>query len=120
MYDFVSTHLCTDQVITFQDVQYILSPVSYLSSAMRPCANRCNIIGQQLPTLLDVACCICFHTLLHVVACCWGVVAQSLKPVKLLATTLHIVGHSLHSQWSPVNMTSRVASHYDIKSFETS
>ena len=26
---------------------------------------------QQLSTLLDVAFCVCFHTLLHVLACCW-------------------------------------------------
>ena len=46
---------------------------------------------QQLPTLLDVTCCVCLHTLLHVVACCWmllGVVAQSLKPVKLYSQQL--------------------------------
>ena len=46
--------------------------------------NRCNIVGQQLPTLLDVTCCV---SLLHVVAC-WcvllGVAAQSLKVVKHL------------------------------------
>ena len=33
-------------------------------------ANGCNIVDQQLPTLLDVTCCICLHTLLHVVGCC--------------------------------------------------
>ena len=39
-------------------------------------------------TLLDVTCCICLHTLLHDVACCWEllcVVVQSLKPFQLLA-----------------------------------
>ena len=35
-----------------------------------PHANGCNIVGQQLPTLLDVTCCVHLHTLLHVVACC--------------------------------------------------
>ena len=46
-------------------------------------------------TLLDVICCVHLHTLLHVVG---NSVAQSLKPVKLLATckqretTLNIVG----------------------------
>ena len=37
-------------------------------------------------TMLDVTCCVCLHTLLHVVACCYvllGIVAQSLKPLKL-------------------------------------
>ena len=33
-------------------------------------ANRRNIVDQQLPTLLDVTCCIRLHTLLHVVAYC--------------------------------------------------
>ena len=83
MYDFVSTHLCTDQVITSVDVQYIFSPVSYLSSAIKPCANRCNIVGQQLPTLRERNMLCPFA---HPVACCCvllGVVEQSLKPVKL-------------------------------------
>ena len=33
-------------------------------------ANGCNIVDQQLPTLLDVTCCIRLHTLLHPVGCC--------------------------------------------------
>ena len=48
-----------------------------------------NIVGKQLPTLLYVTCCVRLHTLLHVVACrcvLLGVVAQSVNPVKLLAT----------------------------------
>ena len=95
-------------------------------------ANGRIIVGQQLPTLLNVTCCVRLHTLLHVVWCCsakfetgqtfqpttpnnsfvpWspkrsakmldsfthpvacccvllGVVAQSLKPVKLLSRQL--------------------------------
>ena len=95
-------------------------------------ANGRIIVGQQLPTLLDVTCCVRLHILLHVVWCCsakfetgqtfqpttpnnsfvpWspkrsatmldpfahpvacccvllGVVAQSLKPVKLLSRQL--------------------------------
>ena len=42
--------------------------------SLKPRANGRNIVGQQLPTLLDVACCVCLHTLS-------GVVSQSLKPV---------------------------------------
>ena len=49
-----------------------------VKSFLKPRANGSNRVGQQLPTLLDVTCCVRFHTLLHVVA-------QSLKPVKLLA-----------------------------------
>ena len=33
-------------------------------------ANGRNIVGQQLPKLLDVTCCVRLHTLLHVVRCC--------------------------------------------------
>ena len=33
--------------------------------------NERDIIGQQLPTLLDVTFCVRLHILLHVVACCW-------------------------------------------------
>ena len=39
--------------------------------SFKPRANGSNSIGQQLPTLLDVTCCVRLHTLLHVVACCW-------------------------------------------------
>ena len=38
--------------------------------SMKPRANGRNIVGQQLPTLLDVTCCFRLHALLHVVACC--------------------------------------------------
>ena len=48
---------------------------------VKPRANGRNIVGQQLPTLLDVTCCVRLHTLLHVVA-------QSLKPVKLFSQQL--------------------------------
>ena len=47
----------------------------------KPSANGHNIVGQQLLKLLNVTCCLPLHTLLHVV----GVVAQSLKLVKLLS-----------------------------------
>ena len=50
-----------------------------------PCKRTQGIVGQQLPTLLEVTCCVGLHTLLHVVVCCWAVVKQSLEPVKLLA-----------------------------------
>ena len=35
---------------------------------VKPRANGRNIVGQQLPTLSDVTCCVRLHTLLHVVA----------------------------------------------------
>ena len=58
---------------------------------VKPRANERNIVGQQLPTLLDVnvmSVCTPFCMLLDVVG-------QSLKPLKLLATqkrTLGVVG----------------------------
>ena len=36
---------------------------------IKPRTNGRKIVGQQLPTLLDVTCCVLLHTLLHVVAC---------------------------------------------------
>ena len=48
---------------------------------IKPRANRRKIVGQQLPTLLDVTCCDRLHTLLHVVA-------RSLKAVKLFSQQL--------------------------------
>ena len=45
---------------------------SYVDSkTLKPRANGRNFFGQQLPTLLDVTCCVRLHTLLHVAACCW-------------------------------------------------
>ena len=53
-------------------------------SILKHRANRCNIVGEQLPKLLDATCYIGLHTLLHVV----GSVAQSLKLVKFLSQQL--------------------------------
>ena len=41
-----------------------------MESPLAPC-KRCSTVGQQLPTLLDVACCVRLHTLLHIAACSW-------------------------------------------------
>ena len=69
---------------------------------MKPRANGRNIFGQQLPTLLEsVTCCVRFHNLLPVVACCCvllRVVAQILKPVKLLRQQLPTFLFSLVAQ----------------------
>ena len=43
----------------------------FLFLSLNSRAKGRNIVGQQLPTLLYITCCIRFHTLLHVVACCW-------------------------------------------------
>ena len=53
---------------------------------LKPRANGRNIVGEQLPTLLDVTCYVRLINLLHVVFLLLEVDAQSLKPVKLLAT----------------------------------
>ena len=53
-----------------------------MGRTLKPRADGRNIVGQQLPALLDVACCVRLHTLLL------RVVAQSLKPVKLFSQQL--------------------------------
>ena len=70
--------------------------------------HRRNNVGQQLSTLLDVTCCVRLHTLLHVVA-------QSLKPVKLLSQQLPTFLCSVIAEaqqcWIPVHSSSNIA-HY--------
>ena len=39
-------------------------------SSLKPRAYGRNIVGQQLPILVDVACCVRLHTLLHGVGSC--------------------------------------------------
>ena len=47
------------------------APSSILGQCcLKPRVNGRNIVGQQLPTLVDVTCCVRFHTVLHVVRCC--------------------------------------------------
>ena len=61
------------------------------SNQIKPHAMGRNFAGRQIPTFLDVTCRVRLHTVLHVVACCWellGVVAQSLKPVRLFSQQL--------------------------------
>ena len=73
---------------------------SFFSAAftnIKPRANGRNFVPQQLPTLLDVTCCVRLHTLLHVVA-------QSLKAVKLLHGSSNIVVAT--RTWSPWRLQS--------------
>ena len=42
----------------------------------KPRAKGRNIVGQQLPTLLDVTCSVRLHTLLHIVACSWELLCK--------------------------------------------
>ena len=39
-------------------------------TSFKPRANGRNIVGQQLPTFLDVTCCVRFHTQFIVGSCC--------------------------------------------------
>ena len=71
------------------------------SVKVKPCAKGRNIVGQQLPTLMDVTCCVPF---VHPVACCCvllGVVGnccakfetgQTFSYVQTDAATPNIVG----------------------------
>ena len=61
-----------------------IEAVSQGYGCFKPRGTGHHIVRQELPTLLDVTCCVRFHTMWHVVAL--GVVAQSLKRVKRLAT----------------------------------
>ena len=74
-------------------VQCALQPFAICTSAIKLGANRRNIVGQQLPTLLDVTCCACFLTLLHVVVCCCAKfeTSQTFSPVQTDATSLGVV-----------------------------
>ena len=55
-----------------------------LLSAFRLRANGRNMVEQQLPTLLDVTCCVRLHILLHVVGCC----CTKFETVKLFSQQL--------------------------------
>ena len=61
--------------------KYATTRIAYSNLRLR--ANGRNIVDQQLPTLLDVTCCVRLYALLDVVA-------QSLKPVKLFSQQLLI------------------------------
>ena len=51
-------------------VQCALPPFAICTSTIKLGANGRIIVGQKLPTLLDVTCCVPLHILLHVVVCC--------------------------------------------------
>ena len=60
-------------------------------------ANGRRIVGQQLPTLLDVTCCVRLHTPLHVVACCWEMLRKVWNLSNFEPTTPNIS----FDQWLP-------------------
>ena len=55
---------------TFSMMSDVITSCHLRYMFLKPRANGRNIVGQQLPTLLDVTCCVRLHTLLHVVGCC--------------------------------------------------
>ena len=63
-----------------------------MTSGLKSRANEGNIVDQQLPTLLDVICCIRLHNLLHVVACrfqhCWELLHRFAHHYQQLPTFL--------------------------------
>ena len=54
-----------------------------MKHSLKPCANGRNIVGQQLPKLLHVTCCL---RSAHPVACCCVLLRVVAQPVKPLAT----------------------------------
>ena len=65
-----------------------------LFGSVKPHANGRNIVGQQLPSLLDVTCCVRLYTLLHVVGCCCAKseTGQTFSYAQTDATTPNNVG----------------------------
>ena len=60
--------------------------------SVKPRANGRNIVGQQLPTLLDVTCCVRLYTLLHVGGCAKFETGQTFSYVQRDATTPNNIG----------------------------
>ena len=54
----------------FQNLNSLIFFAHSSTIYVKPRANGRDIVGQQLPTLLDVIYCVRLHTLLHVVGCC--------------------------------------------------
>ena len=52
-------------------VNFLAQKMFQSSLILKPRANVRNIVGEQLPTLLDVTCYVRLINLLHVVVCCW-------------------------------------------------
>ena len=84
---FVSTNAPFPRIRTLLKPHF--NPNRY-SRTLRLRANGRNIVDQQLPTLLDVTCCVRLHTLLHVVGCCCAKfeTGQTFRPVQTDATLL--------------------------------
>ena len=82
---------CTTLLVNKGGIQRLMevnnNQYTSLVGRIRLRANGRNIVVHQLPTLLDVTCCVRLHTLSYVLG---SVVAQSLRPVKLFSRQLPI------------------------------
>ena len=89
---------------------------------LKPRANRRNIVGQQLPTLLNVTCFVPLHTLLHVVGSCCAKfeIGQTTEP-----TTQHffcsLIARSIAQKcWIRLHSSSNIVgvTHAHLKGFK--
>ena len=83
------------------------------SWAFKPHANGRNIVGQQLPTLLDVTCCVRLHTLLHVGECCWELLFESGQTFEAITPNISFV------PWSPKRSATMLDSFAELFPFST-
>ena len=83
--------------------QYFFVVSSDLKINVMLLANGPNVVCQQLPTLLDVTCCVSLYTLLHVVACCWKVLRKvwNRSNFKLRTNGRNIVGSCWQTMLRP-------------------
>jgi len=65
----IQQYLCSWSLFYHTILPHSMTSFLFDFIPLKPQANACNIVGQQLPTLLDFTVCICLHTLLQVVAC---------------------------------------------------
>ena len=64
--------LCTKLFGLCLESRTLRVPLIVKLRARAPCSgDGRNIVGQQIPTVLDVTCCVRLHTLLHVVGSLW-------------------------------------------------
>ena len=84
-------------------IKVLVRATSRLFGSVKPRANGRNIVGQQLPSLLDVTCYVCLYILLHVVRCCCAKfeTGQTFSYAQTDATTPSNVGSCLPTVLPP-------------------
>ena len=76
---------------------------------LKPRGNGRIIVGQHLPTLCDVTCSVCLHTLLHVVGkCCPWEKGHPPTQATLSYISLQNVANCLHEQQQKIGSPRRV------------